>query len=75
MRRLLQTLASGYLSLAAASVYTLVSVPLVLHFLTKLEFGLWALMFQIAGYLALIDFGMSPAVARLLIEEKSCSVK
>ncbi len=70
MRRLLQTLASGYLSLAAASVYTLVSVPLVLHFLTKLEFGLWALMFQIAGYLALIDFGMSPAVARLLIEEK-----
>jgi O-antigen/teichoic acid export membrane protein len=62
--------ASSYVSLASNLVYSIASVPLALHFVTKQEFGLWALMFQIASCLAVIDFGMSPAVARLLIEEK-----
>jgi O-antigen/teichoic acid export membrane protein len=70
MRRLLQALASSYLSLAAASVYTLVSVPLALHFLSRAEFGLWALMAQVSGYLALVDMGMSASTARFLIEHK-----
>ena len=70
MRRFLRTLASSYLSLAAASVYTLVSVPLALHYLSRAEFGLWALMAQIAGYLALVDVGMSGSTARFLIDHK-----
>jgi O-antigen/teichoic acid export membrane protein len=70
MRRFLRTLASSYLSLVAASVYTLVSVPLALRFLSRAEFGLWALMAQIAGYLALIDVGMSGSTARFLIDHK-----
>jgi O-antigen/teichoic acid export membrane protein len=70
MRRYVQTLASSYLALAAAAVYTAVSVPLALHFLSRSEFGLWALMVQIGGYLALIDMGMSSSVARFLIDHK-----
>jgi O-antigen/teichoic acid export membrane protein len=70
MRRYVQTLASSYLALAAAAVYTAISVPLALHFLSRSEFGLWALMVQIGGYLALIDMGMSSSVARFLIDHK-----
>ncbi|MGA2604769.1 MAG: oligosaccharide flippase family protein [Verrucomicrobiia bacterium] len=70
MHRFLRTLVSSYLSFAASSVYTLVSVPLALHFLSRAEFGLWALMAQIAGYLALADVGMSSSTARFLIDHK-----
>jgi O-antigen/teichoic acid export membrane protein len=70
MRRLLQTLVSSYLSLAAATVYTMVSVPLALHYLSRAEFGLWALMAQIGGYLMLVDVGMSSSTARFLIDHK-----
>jgi O-antigen/teichoic acid export membrane protein len=70
MQRLLQTLVSSYLSLGASSVYTLVSVPLALHFLSRAEFGLWALMVQVSGYLSLVDVGMSSSTALFLIDHK-----
>src|ERR1700722_19641861 len=70
MRRLLRTLGSSYLSLVAASIYTLVSVPLALRYLSRAEFGLWAVMVQVSGYLALVDVGMSASTARFLIEHK-----
>jgi O-antigen/teichoic acid export membrane protein len=70
MRRFLQTLVSSYLSLVAASVYTMVSVPLALHFLSRSEFGLWALMAQIGGYLMLVDIGMSTSTGLFLIDHK-----
>jgi len=68
--RFLHILASSYASLAAGVVYTLVSVPLALHFLPKAEFGLWAVMTQAISYMALIDMGMTTAVARNLIDYK-----
>ena len=49
MRRFVQSLLSSYLALGAAAVYTMISVPLALHFLSRQEFGLWALLAQIAG--------------------------
>ena len=51
-------------------LYGLVSVPLALHYLPKPEFALWALMTQIMTYMALVDFGMTPAISRLLIDHK-----
>ena len=64
MGRVARMLGSGYLSLAAASVYVLVSVPLALRFLSLSEFGLWAIMVQVSGYLALVDMGMTNSTAR-----------
>jgi O-antigen/teichoic acid export membrane protein len=52
------------------SLYSLASVPLALHYLSKERFALWALMAGIGGYLSLIDLGMSNSVARLLIDHK-----
>ncbi len=65
-----QAFASSYLVLGANLIYTMASVPLALHYLGKQEFGLWALITQIASYFALIDFGMSGAVARILADHK-----
>ena len=62
--------ASGYLVMGANIIYTMGSIPVALHYLPKEEFGLWALISQLAGYLALLDLGMSTSTARILIDSK-----
>src|SRR5947209_6579866 len=69
-RRVIHSVFSGYATLAVALVYSLGSIPLALHYLSSEHFGLWALMSTIAGYLSLVDLGMSGSVARLLIDHK-----
>lgn len=63
-------LLSGYTLLGANILYSLASVPLALAYLTKAEFGLWALLTQLAGYVVLVDFGMSGSVSRILVDYK-----
>jgi O-antigen/teichoic acid export membrane protein len=70
LKKFTHSLLSGYVALGANIFYTLASVPLALHYLGKLEFGLWALVAQIGGYIALIDFGMGNSVSRFLIDHK-----
>jgi len=65
-----RALASGYLLLGANVAYTLGSVPLALRYLSKEEFGLWALTTQLASYIALLDLGMGGAGMRVLIDFK-----
>src|ERR1017187_4066518 len=70
MHRFIHTLASGYALLVVTALYSLASVPLGLHFLTKERFGLWSVVGQTAGYFALINMGIGPSAARLLIDHK-----
>ena len=63
-------LLTGYAALGINVLYTLASVPLALHYLSKEEFGLWALITQLSGYLLLLEFGMSGSVARFLSDHK-----
>lgn len=65
-----RSMMSSYSALAVAVLYNLAAVPLALHYLSKAEFGLWALTLQIAGYIALIDLGMGSSVTRILIDHK-----
>ncbi|MEI6350042.1 MAG: oligosaccharide flippase family protein [Verrucomicrobiota bacterium] len=65
-----RSLVSGYGLMGVNTVYSLLSVPIVLHYLSKSEFGLWALVTQMAGYIALVDLGMTGAVVRTLIDHK-----
>jgi O-antigen/teichoic acid export membrane protein len=58
LKKFIHSLLSGYVAPGANIFYTLASVPPVLHYLGKLEFGLWALVTQVGGYIALIDLGM-----------------
>ena len=70
-RRGVHSFASGYAVLIANAVYSLVSWPLAMRFLkSDSYFGLWGLMASIAGYMSLIDMGMSGSVSRLLVDHK-----
>lgn len=70
LNRFKHALLSGYIALGANTLYTLASLPLAQAYLSKAEFGLWAIVTPIAGYVALIDLGMSGSVARILIDYK-----
>ena len=69
-RQVFHGAASGYMVQVATALYSMVTVPLALHYLSAEKFALWALMSSIGGYLGLIDLGMSGSVARLLIDHK-----
>ncbi|MGP8200066.1 MAG: lipopolysaccharide biosynthesis protein [Limisphaerales bacterium] len=69
-KRFTNALLSGYMLLGVNALFTLASVPLALHYLDKEEFGLWATTAQLAGYIALVDFGLGSAAARILIDYK-----
>lgn len=68
--RFLAGVLTGYGSIAVSIAFTLTSIPLALSYLTKEEFGLWALAIQFNGYLSLIDCGMSGSVGRFLADHK-----
>ena len=68
-------LTAGYFAFGANLVYTLVSVPLALHFLPRAEFGLWVLVTQVASYLMLLDLGMTSSAARFLADHKDSMQK
>lgn len=69
-KRFLFALLSGYASIIANVVFTMGSIPLALHYLSKEEFGLWALALQVNGYLSLLELGMSPAMCRFIADHK-----
>jgi len=70
IKKFSRNLAASYLQLGFNAVFTLVSIPLILHYLPKAEFGLWAVLTQLIGYVSLIDFGMTSATARLMVDHK-----
>ena len=70
LHRAIHGVVSSYALLAATAVYSLASVPVALHYLDIDRFGLWVLMGTLAGYLNLIDAGMTSAAGRLLIDHK-----
>src|ERR1035441_6525664 len=61
---------TSYLQLGVNVVYSLVSIPLILHWLSKSEFGLWAVLVQLMSYIALVDLGINQAIARFLVDHK-----
>ena len=65
-----RNLAVSYLQLGVNVIYSLVSVPLILYWLPRAEFGMWAVLVQLMGYVSLIDLGMTSAASRLLVDYK-----
>jgi O-antigen/teichoic acid export membrane protein len=68
--RFARSILSGYLLMGLNIAYSLCTVPLALHYLSRPEFGLWALVTQFAGYIALVDLGMAHSVSRTLVDHK-----
>jgi O-antigen/teichoic acid export membrane protein len=63
-------LGAGYFAIAVNITYTAASTLLALHYFGKEQFGLWALAQQIAGYLMLLDLGVSSTVSRFIADRK-----
>jgi len=69
-RLIRQSVVASYGLLGTNILYSLVSVPLLLLYLTKQEFGLWAAASQILAFFAFLDLGTNSSLARLLIDHK-----
>lgn len=63
-------LGASYVGVVANIAYSLAIVPIGLYYLGIDQFGLWMLLSQAAGYLALIELGVFGATARILIDYK-----
>ncbi len=60
----------SYVSLVATVIYAIALVPIALAHLPTEEFGLWMVLVQVSTYLTLLELGMFPAAARILIDHK-----
>lgn len=70
LHQFVRGLGSSWLATLATVLYSLLSVPIALRYLTTEEFGLFVLLIQIATYFTLIEIGMSAATARILVDHK-----
>jgi O-antigen/teichoic acid export membrane protein len=69
-RQFANGLGSSWLATLATIVYSLLSVPIALRYLSVDEFGLFVLLLQVSAYFTLIEVGMSAATARILVDHK-----
>lgn len=69
-RQFIRGLGSSWLATLAAILYSLLSVPIALRYLTTEEFGLFVLLLQVAAYFTLVEIGMASATSRILIDYK-----
>ena len=56
----------SYLSILANSIVMLIYIPMLLHFLTKGQYGIYQLMGSIVAYLSIMDFGLAGTTTRYL---------
>jgi O-antigen/teichoic acid export membrane protein len=70
IKRFIHGFASSIIVLFTNGIYTLCSVPLALHFLSREEFGVWAVLMQVCAFFNLVDFGLSSSFSRILIDHK-----
>jgi O-antigen/teichoic acid export membrane protein len=74
-KRYLVTLLAGYSQMIVMIVISLAQVPLVLSYLGKSQFAIWALAAQACIWLQLVDGGMNGALSRFLIDYKTGSTE
>jgi O-antigen/teichoic acid export membrane protein len=70
LKNFVHSLTSGYALLAFNTVYALVSARLGLQYLSNRGPGLWMLVLNAAGFLQLVDLGMSGSIFRTLVDHK-----
>lgn len=62
--KLAKNSAANFARGGAAAVAALVLPPILIRHMGKVEFGIWALVLQIAAYVGYLDFGLQAAVGR-----------
>lgn len=69
-KNFLRGLGTSYLLIFANTLWTLVSLPVALHYLKRPEYTIWLITAQVATYFAMIDLGTSGSGIRLLMDYK-----
>jgi O-antigen/teichoic acid export membrane protein len=70
-RRFISSLGSGYASVAASSILSLVSIPVALSQLGREGFGVASTIIQIGAFSQVLQLGVGPSVARFLVDFKN----
>ena len=65
--RFFRTLGGSYILLGAATLYSFLTIPIVLHFAGQETLGMWLLVSQITTYLTAIDAGLSHSSIRQFV--------
>jgi O-antigen/teichoic acid export membrane protein len=60
--------AASYVAFASTTITGLISIPLAVHFLTKQELGLWAVISALGGYLTFMELGIGFATGRKMAD-------
>jgi O-antigen/teichoic acid export membrane protein len=60
--------ASNLVRVVLSMLVALVLPRLLVHRLSPAQYGAWVLIFQVSGYIALLDFGLQTAVGKLVAE-------
>jgi len=63
-----QTAGSSYVGVIVGVIAALLSVRLASLHLSKEEFGLWGVLFQLFGYFSLLELGVVSAMGRVFVE-------
>lgn len=67
-RRIILATTSGLLARAISALASLASVPMLLTYLGKEQFGLWSAIMALVAWLGLLDLGISTALVNALAE-------
>jgi O-antigen/teichoic acid export membrane protein len=60
--------AASYLAFISTTVTGLLSIPLAVHFLSREELGLWAVISAVGGYLSFMELGISNSTGRKMAD-------
>jgi O-antigen/teichoic acid export membrane protein len=64
---------SGYASVIALSLFSLVSIPFAIRYLGREGFGVAATIVQIAAFSQILQLGVGPSVARFIVDYQHLS--
>jgi len=65
--RFFRTLLTSFVHLGAATLYSFLLIPLILHFENTEKLGLWLLVAQMGAYLTVVDAGLSALSIRQFV--------
>lgn len=66
-KKLVGGLVSGVIIKVSALIFTLISVPMTLHYLGPEQYGIWVTMISILAWVSMVDLGIANGLTPLLV--------
>jgi O-antigen/teichoic acid export membrane protein len=65
----------GYLELLVRMILAFIMTPVILHYLGRTGYGIWATLGSLVGYFGIVDVGMNLATAKFVAEYRTLGQK